>query len=168
MCSSDLSGIVALSNAGRTGTAGTLADKQMEAYRALPYNQIALQKTLVATAASPYASDSAYAGTILDDVLLAPADITQYDHAYCSPSLPPVTCRPVLTVTGPDGRSYRVDTYITWSCPTGAPDTSAPAAPAAPTCAAARPLKKVTVVVRDGVTTSKTYVRETSTFDRAT
>ena len=33
------SGIVALSNASRTGTAGTLADKQMEAYRALPYDQ---------------------------------------------------------------------------------------------------------------------------------
>ena len=33
------SGIVALSNASRTGTAGTLADRQMEAYRALPYTR---------------------------------------------------------------------------------------------------------------------------------
>ena len=33
------SGMVALSNASRTGTAGTLADRQMEAYRALPYSE---------------------------------------------------------------------------------------------------------------------------------
>ena len=31
------SGMVALNNASRTGTAGTLADRQMEAYRALAY-----------------------------------------------------------------------------------------------------------------------------------
>ena len=36
------------------------------------------------------------------------------------------------------------------------------------TARGARPVKKVTVVVRDGATTSKTYVRETSTFDAAT
>src|SRR5262247_3334493 len=36
------SGIVALNNAGRTGTAGTLADKQMEAYRALDFTNIPL------------------------------------------------------------------------------------------------------------------------------
>ena len=33
------SGMVALGNASRTGTAGTLADRQMEAYRALPYDE---------------------------------------------------------------------------------------------------------------------------------
>ena len=32
----------------------------------------------------------------------------------------------------------------------------------------AAPVKKVTVVVRDAATPSKTYVRETSTFDAAT
>jgi type II secretory pathway pseudopilin PulG len=45
------SGMVALNNASRTGTAGTLADKQMEAYRALPYGSIRLG---TATPDAPY------------------------------------------------------------------------------------------------------------------
>ena len=43
------SGIVALNNASRTGTAGTLADKQMEAYRALPYASVPARLMPVAT-----------------------------------------------------------------------------------------------------------------------
>src|SRR4051812_9797889 len=67
------SGMIALNSASRTSTAGAVADKQMEAYRALPYTKIALTATLVTGAASPYTTDAAYTGTILTDTLLASA-----------------------------------------------------------------------------------------------
>src|SRR5262245_31992235 len=110
------SGIVALNNASRTGTAGTLADKQMEAYRALQFDDIAIQ---------------------------------------------PGTPQPA---TGPDGRAYIVDTTIAWDCPLGPPP---PWMTTPPNCTGARPVKKVTVAVRD-VATTKTLITETSTFDEAT
>jgi hypothetical protein len=72
-------------------------------------------------------------------------------------------------LSGPDGRNYRLDTYISWSCPVGTL-TTPPAVPGCLTGAAivARPVKQVTVVVRDGANTSKVYIRESSTFDQAT
>ena len=178
------SGIIALDRASRTGTAGTLADKQMEAYRALGYSQIALSGSLVSAAATPYATDSALTGNAqtgnfdLTDSLSGwpPA---AYNGTYCNTT--PVTCTPVqASVTGPDGRTYRVDTYIVWYCAVGTLRTStfngATFTQTDPGCTDAstppvkqsRPVKKITVVVRDGTTTTKTYVRETSTFDQAT
>ena len=46
---------------------------------------------------------------------------------------PCTTKVPVQTLTGADGKSYRVDTYVTWQ-----------------TVAAGRAVKLVTIVVRDG------------------
>ena len=174
------SGMLALGNASRTSTAGVVADQQMETYRALPYTKIALKNSLVAAAASPYASDSAYAGTILDDSLLASTP-TAYDGSYCATSPTPRTCNPVrASVTGPDNHAYRVDSYIVWYCAAGtlrtatyngiAYTTASPACTdsSTPPIEQARPVKQVTVVVRDATTTSKTYVRETSVFDQAT
>jgi hypothetical protein len=63
----------------------------------------------------------------------------------------PVECNPSRTVTGADRRQYRVDTYILQQTPTGG-----------------RPLKIVTVVVRDATTLARTYVRQASTFDQST
>jgi hypothetical protein len=55
-------------------------------------------------------------------------------------------------VTGADRKSYRVDTYILTTTP-----------------ANGRPLKVVTVVVRDGQKLSaRPYARVTSTFDAST
>jgi prepilin-type N-terminal cleavage/methylation domain-containing protein len=172
------SGIVAVSRASRIGTAGTLADKQMEAYRALPYAKIALRSTLVGAAASPYTSDPAYSATLLSDTVLS-GSTTAYDGSYCNTS--PVTCQPVQSsVTGPDGRTYRVDSFIVWYCAAGTLRTAAyngtTYSTASPGCTdtstppvdQARAAKQVTVVVRDATTTSKTYVRETSVFDQAT
>jgi Tfp pilus assembly protein PilV len=172
------SGLIALNSASRTSTAGALADTQMEAYRALPYTKIALKASLITGAASPYTTDSAYTGTILTDTLLASAT-TAYDGSYCNAL--PVTCQPVRSsVTGADGRTYRVDSYIAWYCAAGtlrtatynggAYTTAVPGCTdsSTPPVEQARPVKQVTIVVRDGTTTSKTYVRETSVFDEAT
>ena len=62
------------------------------------------------------------------------------------------TCTPWRTVTGPDHHNYVVATYVLTENPVSS----------------ARTVKKVTVVVRDGQTTSKVLARETSTFDCST
>jgi prepilin-type N-terminal cleavage/methylation domain-containing protein len=152
------SGLVALNGASRTGTAGTLADKQMEAYRALGYGSIGLTSSPSPAPDSTYTGDSAYNATYAVTV------------PTCTATTP--TCMPVQTkasgLTAPDGRNYRLDTYIAWSCPVGTLGGTA----TAPTCTGgatpALPVKQITVVVRDGDTPTKTYVRETSTFDAAT
>ena len=50
------SGIVALNSASRTGTAGTLADRQMEAYRALRTANISAQQRSTPRPATDYAT----------------------------------------------------------------------------------------------------------------
>ena len=109
------SGIISLSNASRAGTAGTLADKQMEAYRALSYSTIRLTNAPNPAPAATYTGDSAYSAT--DAV---PTDPT------CTATV--ATCMPIQTqATGliaPDLRNYRLDTYIVWSCALGTLQTS--------------------------------------------
>jgi uncharacterized protein (TIGR02598 family) len=65
------------------------------------------------------------------------------------------TAVPTKTVTGADGRSYRVDTFMTWSTVTNSSSTTG------------RNVKLVTVVVRDG-TTGRIYARVSSSFDEST
>jgi type II secretory pathway pseudopilin PulG len=71
------------------------------------------------------------------------------------------------TVTGADGRSYRVDTAIRFDCALGALGGTVPSSA---TCTgAARPAKRITIVVLDpSESPAKELFRETSTFDQAT
>jgi prepilin-type N-terminal cleavage/methylation domain-containing protein len=75
--------------------------------------------------------------------------------AACGVS-PCTTYSPTTTVTGADGKSYRVDIYINWDTPQNASGTTG------------RNVKLVTLVVRDAADTSKTYARVTSSFDEST
>jgi Tfp pilus assembly protein PilV len=166
------SGMVALKRADETSTAATLADKQMEAYRALPYDSIALKQNLVTAASGPgpYSGDPALAGDpqnanfVVSDLMVA--------TSACSVTPVPVACIPVQSpVTGPGGGSYRIDSYVAWSCAVGDLSTTSPHTPSDPGCTstgAARPSKRVTVVVRDPVNPTKVLFRESSTFDSAT
>jgi prepilin-type N-terminal cleavage/methylation domain-containing protein len=191
-------GIFALNRASIIATAGTLADKQMEFYRGLPYTKIAVGAAGLGTT---YTTDAALAGgtqTGNYDITAcaSPSCVlgsSSTEAQYCSngstpvpPSFPAPCTAVQSTVTGPDGRSYRVDTYITWYCALGTlqPPNNPPGGSVTfgsttyttgtPGCTDAggtvqsRPVKQVTVVVRDGTTVSKTYYRETSTFDQAT
>jgi Tfp pilus assembly protein PilV len=63
----------------------------------------------------------------------------------------PPECNASRQATGADGKSYRVDTYIVTATPTGG-----------------RPVKKVTVVVRDYNNLTVTFARQISTFDQST
>ena len=131
------SGALAIVRASQTSTASVLGDKQMELYRAVQYANVALDSTALTTAAadSIYTGDSAYSAS--------------QSSKSCGGS-PPAECSPRQTVTGPDGNSYRVDTYIVAETPPSG-----------------RPVKRVTVVVRK-TGTSKTLARLTSTFDAST
>lgn len=140
-------GYVTLRRATRVSSATLLADSQMERYRALQYANIKLNTTCGAscTQDATYTGDSAYSST---------AQITG-----CATT--DATCLSTQTKTGPDGKSYRVDTYIVWNCVGGGTLSTSPSV----TCGAGQPapMKLVTVVVRKS--SGGTWVREASDFD---
>jgi Tfp pilus assembly protein PilV len=76
-------------------------------------------------------------------------NVTKCGTAPCTNSVP------TKTTTGADGRSYRVDTYITWKQISSASTTG-------------RLLKLVTVVVRDSASPYRRWTRLTSAFDEST
>jgi type II secretory pathway pseudopilin PulG len=128
------SGIVSLNRASRTTTAAVLADGQMELYRAIKWSAIQLDASTIPNSA-PYNIDTAYSASQVTGT--------------CTGS--PPECNAARQATGPDNKSYRIDTYIVSVTPTGG-----------------RPVKKVTVVVRDYNNLTVTYARQISTFDQST
>ena len=136
-------GIVTLHRSSLTATASVLADQQMELYRAVTWDQISLDSSALATVDNTYKCDSALGAA-------CPNSTSAEVQATCSP----VTnqCTPSRSLTGPDRHKYRVDTYIVNDHP----------------AASSRTVRKVTVVVRDGMQLSKVLARETSTFDCST
>ena len=129
-------GIVTLSRASRVTTAAVLADQQMELYRAITYDSIRLASATIPGTA-PYTTDSAYSASQITGTCTGPP--------Y------PDECNASRSATGADNKSYRVDTYIVQTTPTGG-----------------RPVKQVTIVVRDGGNLGRVYVRQASSFDQST
>ena len=139
------SSIFALNRASKISTASAIADSQMELYRALTYNAIALDSTTLASADNTYKCDSALGAS-------CPNSTSGEVTTSCSGSPLPNECQPSRSVTGADRKNYRVDTYITTTTPTGG-----------------RALKLVTVVVRDARNLSgRPLARIASTFDQST
>jgi Tfp pilus assembly protein PilV len=146
------SGTVALRRASHISTASTLADQQMEGYRALLYSQIGFDTGQISGLDNTYKCDSVLGAS-------CPNTVTTCASGTCSDDTVPTftcgtanTCLPRRTVSGsssPDGYSYRIDSYILYKTQTSG-----------------RQLKQITIVVRDGNTLSKTLARLTSTFDR--
>ena len=138
-------GMFALNRASRISTASALADQQMELYRALTYNAIALDATSLGSVDNTYKCDSALGAS-------CPNSASGETTTSCSGSPLPNECLPSRTANGADRKQYRVDTYITTTTPTGG-----------------RALKLVTVVVRDGSKLSaRPLARVASTFDQST
>ena len=143
------SGIVALTRASRVTTGSVLADQQMELYRKLTYDQIALDSTALASVDNTYKCDQALGAS-------CPNSTSGEATQTCSGSPLPNQCVPSRTVSGsqsPDHHPYRVDTYIL---------------NVVPVSGQSRTVRQVTVVVRDGNNLNKTLARETSTFDCST
>jgi Tfp pilus assembly protein PilV len=131
-------GSLALLRASETSTASVLADKQMELYRAITYAAISLNTTAVD---GTYTGDVAYPGTRVTGPCTSPVP------ASC---IPTQTINSGSTPPSPDGRSYRIDSFIITETP-----------------ANGRPLKRITVVVRRS-SPLKTLARITSNFDQST
>ena len=139
------SGMFALNRASKATTAAALADSQMELYRAITYPAIALDTTSLAGVDNTYKCDSALGASCPN---VTSGEVT----TNCSGSPLPNECIPSRSAVGADRKKYRVDTYITTTTPTGG-----------------RPLKLVTVVVRDGNNLSaRPLTRVGSTFDQST
>jgi Tfp pilus assembly protein PilE len=139
-----ISGSTAVRRASRIATASTLADTQMELYRALTYGAIALDPSTI-PATAPYTADSAYSGSQVTGTCSGPVS----SHPECNAS---------RTVTGPDHGTYRVDTYIV---PCGPPTACGPST--------ARAFKLVTIAVRDTQSLSgPALARASSSFDEST
>jgi type II secretory pathway pseudopilin PulG len=138
-------GQLSIQRAARVSTAETLADKQLELYRAQVYSTIGLSSSLISAAASDatHTSESAWVSSG-----------SQLAYASCTTTA--AECQPVQSsVTGPDGRVYRVDTFIrTLTSGTGGPTSG-------------RDVKRVTVVVRRQ-NTGQVLSRLSTTFDKST
>jgi type II secretory pathway pseudopilin PulG len=144
------SGNVALSRASRISTGAALANKQMEVYRGLKYDNILFitSEWNAATADSTYTSDTVYQQNMANPVApkaLVPTVTT------CPTNVPVTACDPSYTTAGADHRSYRVDTYLYFDTPS-----------------LGNQLKTVSVVVRNANSLTTTYARVTSTYDPST
>jgi type II secretory pathway pseudopilin PulG len=72
------------------------------------------------------------------------------------------------TKTGTDGRTYWIETSVSSSCPDGGTPSGSP-----PTCTlsggtTSGPVKVATIIVKDGSSTGKVLLVESSSFDPAT
>jgi type II secretory pathway pseudopilin PulG len=144
------SGNAALVRASRISTASALANKQMEAYRGLKYENILFTTTewSGAVADSTYTGDTVYTQNMQSP---APPKALVSTVTSCPANVPSEACDPSFTTTGPDRKSYRLDTYLYFDTPTNG-----------------NQLKVVTVVVRNGADTTRTFARMSSTFDSST
>jgi type II secretory pathway pseudopilin PulG len=141
------SGAFALQRASKISTAAAIADIQMERFRAITYTAIALDGNAL-TGAGGAQSDPTYTSASEPAYPGAGNQLTQ----TCSGSPLPNECLPIRTLIGPDGKRYRLDTYIIND-----------------SVASARLLKRVTLVVRDANKLSaRPLARIASTFDQAT
>jgi type II secretory pathway pseudopilin PulG len=143
---------ISVRQASRVATASTLAETQIELYRALIYSAIALDTTSIPGTA-PYTTDSAYNAS----------QVT----ATCSGAVSSnPQCNASRSITGPDHGTYRVDTYIV--CVSAGTHT----VQTATTCTNGvinGSVRLVTVVVRDANNlTGPALARQSSSFDQST
>jgi hypothetical protein len=132
-------GALTILRAARTSNASVVAEKQMELYRGMLWANIQLNDTLVTGADAVHTSAAEWVSAG-----------TQKTSAACLSTA--TECKPVqASVTGPDGRAYRIDTYIVDAAVTGG-----------------RTGKQVTVIVYLASATSKVLAKLTSNFDLAT
>jgi Tfp pilus assembly protein PilV len=134
------SAMFSIRRASQTATAATLADAQMELYRAIRYTEVALDDTTTKTLTDgTYRADPVLAGDVNNSVTTT----------TCSGM--PNYCNPSRIANGADRKRYRIDSYVTWTTPTNG-----------------RQVKLVTVVVREPEAPYKTLSRQQSTFDEST
>jgi type II secretory pathway pseudopilin PulG len=131
-------GALSILRASRVSAATATGERQMELYRGLLYRDMGLDTSISTDAL--HQSDAEWNG----GSQVAPGS------TWCTTPRP--ECTPVQTVTGPDGRSYRLDSYVRTA-----------------TVSAGRDVKRVTVVVRRADNLSQApLARLTHSYDLAT
>jgi type II secretory pathway pseudopilin PulG len=149
-----VSSAVSLRRAGQKGTALTLADTQMERYRTRTFTSVRIDGTLI-PASGTYVTANSTDSTIPASTNQALAGANGDDT--CPSVDEPAACLPVQNVTGPDGHTYRIDTYVDYVNNDSTLSTRTPGS--------GLTLKLVTVVVRDG-STGSIMARESSAFSK--
>lgn len=159
---------LSLERSDQKGTALTLAETQLELYRNVAYADIRLDDASWSSApltnpADPYftahTSDSTIpSGAEANEVIDTGTDVdTLLANTTCVAGAP--ECQAVRTVTGPDHRLYRIDTYITTVTPT---DDGQPTG-----TVVGKSVRQVMVVVRNAQRASLPILaRNTSTFSK--
>jgi Tfp pilus assembly protein PilV len=161
-------GAVALGRAGLVNTAAVLADTQMELYRSMPYDAIGLD-TANAPTTGMYAADTAACPASQTPVCgntgprnnttpntgtwscTAASGTTSVSTYFSANGIDPCLAHRTVSGTGsPDGKTYYVDTYISWAAATGQ-----------------RASKQVSVLVRNSAGTT-VLARVITAFDCST
>jgi Tfp pilus assembly protein PilV len=153
------SGALALGRASNTSTASTLADQQLELFRGMRYVNI-VQTTSEwnsAVSDSTYTADSVYTSSSAMNNGSPTGSRSLVPTVSTCPVTATNACDPSFTTTGPDGRSYRVDTYMYRDQPH---DSSGNAM--------GGQIVVVTVVVRSSNDLAHSLARASSTYDQAT
>jgi hypothetical protein len=126
----------------------------MEKYRTRTFTAVRIDGSLIPTSGT-YVTANATDSTIPPSTNQAVAG--QNGDEDCPTTDEPAACLPVQNVTGPDGHTYRVETYVNYVNNDSTLSIRTPASDL--------PLKLVTVVVRDA-TTGSIMARESSAFSR--
>jgi hypothetical protein len=143
------SSLMTLRHSSMEGNALTLADKQLELYNTLPNASVQLDAGSIPNGSDPYVTAHSSDATIPSST----GQVTGASGASCTAVTTPQPACATQTVNGPDGRSYRVDTYIVSVNPNSGYTT--------------RTVKAVTVVVRslDGGVVGGIKARSSSAYD---
>ncbi len=143
--------IVSLRHTSVQGNALTLVDRQIELYNTLPYDGITLDSGTIPGEGDPYATAHS-ADPAIPAATGQVTGATVVAGSCTAPLAPQPSCATQL-LTGPDRRTYRVDTYIVYVTP--------------PT-AGSRPVKQVTTVARlvQNGSTGTIRARIQSAFDQ--
>ena len=146
-------GALALNRASKQSTGTAIADTQMELFRGIKY--VNIQQTTSdwnsAVADSTWTADPVYTSSTAMNGGSPTSPRALVPTVTTCPNTNTNSCDPSFVTSGPDGRSYRVDTYLYYDTPSYGSQ-----------------IKVITVVVRNASDLSHSLARETSTFDITT
>jgi len=131
-----------LGRATKVSTAAAVGEQELENFRAVKFAAIGLEPTAFATVVS----NSVYTGDTACKSTCTVAGSANGQTVTAAGGF-----LPTKTMTGADGKQYRADTYIMWRTITNG-----------------RPVKDITVVVRDPSNPAKTWTRVISSFEQST
>lgn len=156
---------LSLQRSDQKGTALTLAETQLEIYRNLAYADVRLDDAAWSSSPLTSATDPYFTAHTSDPTIPTGAKAGEVKDTDGTPTVPintcaatpPPECEPVRTVTGPDHRLYRIDTYITPSATTSDGTSTG--------TVVGNPTRQITVVVRNAeLPKLPILARNTSTF----